>query len=215
MKGHDVCVSAESCSWHMFVTWTRLTVQNFEHVLEYARGVVDSSVERFRGGIEHGLQAVLPAALADGIDLTEQTMYDTLMAELQELIDQKLAALAPDDGDGRQPRKGSLAWYIRQSNEPVAPGSDLTVLQVCYALMFTKHFRGMNDVGMAEICGMMAVGGLFPLDNNMPKCAEIYAGVCCDAFGRHAQSVCGFVLMQVSVSCQGGFGYSECRHLHC
>lgn len=148
-------------------------MQNFRRCLEYSNAFVLSDIERFRGGVDHGLAALRLAATADGVDLHEkdEAMYASLMAELQDLIDRKLGVPEHATGDDIQPRKGTLAWYIQRRHEPVAPGSDLTLLQVCYSLMFTKHFRGTNDVGMEELCGLLSVGGLLPPDNIMPKYA--------------------------------------------
>lgn len=151
-------------------------MQTFERSLEYSKDFVLSAFDRFRGGINEGIPFLRAAASADGVNLPiddEDAMFASLMVELQDLIDRKLGQPEQADGADFVPRKGTLAWYIHHRHDPVAPGSELTLLQVCYSIMFTKHYRGTNDVGMEELCGLLAVGGLLPPENIMPKCVFV------------------------------------------
>lgn len=144
-----------------------ITAQSYDAKFEYLRQLVEDNFERFRGGVEEGLEAFRLHALRDGVQWEEEDVYATLMAELEGLIEAKLNPNA--DADERKPRKHSVAWYIQRHHEPVANRLDMTVLQVCYCLMYTKHYRGLNELGMDELCGMISEGGLLHEDNNMPK----------------------------------------------
>lgn len=166
-------------------------LQTIGEKLEYIKEIAEANIDRFRGGVEAGLDSFRLQALRDGVDWDEEDVYASLMTELESLIQAKLAGNA-DAGD-RKPRRHSVAWYIERHHEPVAAGVDMTVLQASYYVMYTKHHRGLNDMGMDEICGMIALGGLLREDNNMPKC------VCIDPPSTTDVSVCPCVGVATSL----------------
>ena len=147
-------------------------MQSYSAKFDYIKDLVDANFERFRGGVEEGLEAFRLHALRDGVEWNEDDVYETLMSELEGLIEAKLN---PDaDAGNKKPRKHSVAWYIERHHEPVADRSSMTVLQACYCLMYTKHYRGLNEMGMDELCGMISLGGLLQEDNIMPRCYHLH-----------------------------------------
>lgn len=149
------------------LTTMRGVVQSFQATLQYLTEVIQDMPERFRGGIEDGVEMARAAAAEDGIEWNEDEVYEALMTELQGLMAAKLG----DDAIGdKKPREKTIAWYIERHHEPVAPGVDLTVLQACYFSMQLKHHHNMNETGMDKLCAFLSVGGVWPEDNLMPRC---------------------------------------------
>ena len=154
-------------AWWSTLTTMRGVVQSFQATLQYLTEVIQDMPERFRGGIEDGVEMARAAAAEDGIEWNEDEVYEALMTELQGLMAAKLG----DDAIGdKKPREKTIAWYIERHHEPVAPGVDLTVLQACYFSMQLKHHHNMNETGMDKLCAFLSVGGVWPEDNLMPRC---------------------------------------------
>jgi len=146
-------------------------MQSFQETLEYVVEAFKDLPQRFRGGVEDGLEAARAAALNDGVEWDDDEVYQALLTELEGLMQARLGA--GDDGGQMQPRAGSIAWYIERHHEPLVPGIPLTVLQACYQVMFLKHYRGLNEVGTDELCGLVAVGGMLNEGNLMPRCCPM------------------------------------------
>lgn len=145
-------------------------VQSFQATLDYVTEVFQCLPQRYRGGVDEGLEFARVAAEQDGVEWNEEEVYEALMTELQGLIDERLGS-GEENGD-KKPRARTIAWYIERHHEPVAPSVDTTVLQACYFAMALKHHHNMTDAGMDKLCAGLSVGGLWPEDNLMPRCGS-------------------------------------------
>lgn len=125
---------------------------------------MERDLGRYRGGIEAGLADLQQAALRDGVDWSDSELYTALLTELEGLIEAKL-----DPEASTQPREKTIRWYIQKHHEPLTPGLDMTVLQACYWTMYTRHYGGLNERVMNQLCGVIAIGGLLSKDNLMPR----------------------------------------------
>lgn len=141
-------------------------LQCLEDTLEYASAVLNESSTRFRGGVAAGIQLLHDAALKDGVPWSSITASEVLMTELESLI-----ASMQSSAVDTPPRENTVRWYQERQHEPVAEGSDITVLQACYWTLFTRHYRGLSARGMDDLCSVLAVGGFLKGDNIMPRCA--------------------------------------------
>lgn len=150
-------------------------VQSFQATLDYVAEFFQGLPDRFRGGVDEGLELARAAAEQDGVEWNDDEVYEALMTELQGLMEEKLGGGA-NVGDNK-PREKTIAWYIERHHEPVADGVDMTVLQACYFAMQLKHNYNMTELGMDRLCAVMSVGGMWPEDNLMPRCAS--CSYCC------------------------------------
>lgn len=140
-------------------------VQNLVDLLDWGTSVLSDESGRFRGGIDDGMQQLQQAAWQHGMPWSVINMSETLRVELESLIDS-----LRDPAVAKPPREGSVRWFIEKQHEPIAPGASVSVLQACYWTLYIRHYRGLNERGMDELCGVMSCGGLLPPQNLMPRC---------------------------------------------
>lgn len=142
-----------------------MALQSLYDTLDYCEAVLTSDTGRFRGGVVDGMNQLQQAAQRDGLPWQLISTSESLMIELRSLIES-----LQDPTASRPPREKSVRWYQQKQHEPIAPGVEVTVLQACYWALYTRHFRGLNERGMDDMCGVLSAGGFLPENNLMPRC---------------------------------------------
>lgn len=141
-------------------------LQSLQSTLEYATAILTAGGDRVRGGVASNLQQLHVASIQDGMPWSTIVRSEVLMTELQSLIE----SLQSSDAT-RPPRRGSVKWYQERQHQPISDGSDITVLQACYWTLYTRHYRGLTERGMDDLCAVLSVGGFLKGPNLMPRCA--------------------------------------------
>jgi hypothetical protein len=152
------------------------------HVLHQADALEPASTEAEQALGQLGVVPDSPVAYADLVQTPEQQQQqDPLQQQAQ-------AAQPPQAGQALQPLRpaaGTAAWYVMRRDEPVAPGSSITVLQAAYTFLVIKREGKMTDASFKTLLhvvqnGFMPSGHSFPRYGSPAFKCPSYACKCVD-----------------------------------
>lgn len=144
-------------------------LQDFDTVFRFAQEWLEADPVRFRGGVLD-IQAVLRDAVNAGLSVDDGNMFETLKAELSDVMMCQQRAIQNEVAP--PPRPGTVRWCVLHQDSPVSGAGSMTLRQACYALAWLKQRSRMNGVGLDTLCGLLSAGGLLAQDNLMPRCAR-------------------------------------------
>lgn len=138
-------------------------VQTFHDLLNFA-----SHGWRIRGGQDDTALALLEDAAQQGLYSTTLGDAEAVMAELSDLMAKQNESQTSKDLPA--PQQYSIRWYQGLANEPISAAGSMTVLQMCYAVMWLKVSGGMTGASVDSLCRLVSFGGLLDESNKMPRC---------------------------------------------
>eukprot|EP00892_Ulva_mutabilis_P012659 jgi/Ulvmu1/9766/UM056_0006.1 len=121
---------------------------------------------RPRGGSDGSSDhANLQAAFEKKILIDGMPTDEPFSAELQDAM--RCAIAKQLNKDTPSPRKGTVRWCIANHDQPLAPGSNMPLLQACYTTLWLKEYAGINCRGVDALCRLLAIGGMLGTGNIM------------------------------------------------
>lgn len=168
--------SASTCTAH---------VQSLEDLFLFAQAELAKPEWRMRGGQDIDGHALMQAAQQQGLYIDDRAAVAALTAELSDAMDCTLARQRKNDLPA--PRKYTIRWYQLEGDNPIAAGSDVTVRQACYAMVWLKLLGGMTGQCLDSFCRLLSFGGMLRAENIMPRyvCSPCLAATCAGTVQSH------------------------------
>jgi hypothetical protein len=132
------------------------------HILHQADALEPASTEALD---QLGVVPDSPLVAADLVQTPGQAQQQ------DPLHQQAQAAQSPQAGQALQPLRpaaGTAAWYVMRRDEPVAPGSSITVLQAAYTFLIIKREGKMTDASFKTLLHVVQ-NGFMPWGHSFPR----------------------------------------------
>jgi hypothetical protein len=146
-------------------------LQEADHLVEHLQTLL-----RVRGGDQAAAYDFLDQ-VASGNNGYPHDVANAERAVLQTellyaILQQREAEEAAQAQLSKEPRDGTLGWYLKHKDDPIAPGSKCTVFQAAYCLLRLKMRGQMTDKSLAALIYFLTGGGALPEKNVMPGCVD-------------------------------------------